>query len=96
MEQYEMAGKLLNDAEEQVIARWREMTDRVQNWSYGFRWRIFNWEHYFLTNERGVGVIEVVLILVVLIALVLVFKERINSLLEDIFNQIDTSAARVY
>ena len=35
----------------------------------------------FLMEEDGVGVIEVVLILVVLIGLVIVFKTQINKLL---------------
>ena len=39
----------------------------------------------FLKEEDGVGVIEVVLILVVLIGLVIIFKGQINKLLEDIF-----------
>ena len=34
----------------------------------------------FLMEEDGVGVIEVVLILVVLIGLVIVFKKQINTL----------------
>ena len=39
----------------------------------------------FLMEEDGVGVIEVVLILVVLIGLVIVFKTQINKLLTAIF-----------
>ena len=35
----------------------------------------------FLMDEDGVGVIELVLILVVLIGLVIVFKKQINTLL---------------
>ena len=38
----------------------------------------------FLMEEDGVGVIEVVLILVVLIGLVIVFKTQINKLLTGI------------
>ena len=38
----------------------------------------------FLMEEDGVGVIEVVLILVVLIGLVIIFKGQINKLLDDI------------
>ena len=50
----------------------------------------------FLKEEDGVGVIELVLILVVLIGLVIVFKKNINTLLESIFKQINTSAKEVY
>ncbi len=52
--------------------------------------------NYLVQGESGIGTIEMVLILVVLIALVLVFKSRINDLLNDIFNQIDSSAQSVY
>ncbi|MCR5371726.1 MAG: hypothetical protein K6E83_13555 [Clostridium sp.] len=50
----------------------------------------------FLREEDGVGVIELVLILVVLIGLVIVFKKNINALLESIFKQINSSAKQVY
>ncbi|MBO5573870.1 MAG: hypothetical protein J5947_06470 [Clostridium sp.] len=50
----------------------------------------------FLREEDGVGVIELVLILVVLIGLVIVFKKNINALLEGIFKQINSSAKQVY
>ena len=47
-------------------------------------------------EEDGVGVIEIVLILVVLIGLVIVFKKNINKLLEDIFKQINSKKKKVY
>ena len=50
----------------------------------------------FLQQEDGVGVIEVVLILVVLIGLVIVFKGQINKLLEDIFKEINSQSKEVY
>lgn len=50
----------------------------------------------FLEQEDGVGVIEVVLILVVLISLVLIFKEQITNLLEDIFKEINAQSKEVY
>ena len=50
----------------------------------------------FLAEEDGIGVIEVVLILVVLIGLVIIFKGQITSLLNDIFKQINSSSKEVY
>ncbi len=50
----------------------------------------------FLLDEDGVGVIEIVLILVVLIGLVLIFKKQINALLESIFKQINSKSKEVY
>lgn len=50
----------------------------------------------FMEEEDGVGVIEVVLILVVLIGLVLIFKEQIGKLLNNIFKQINSKSSEVY
>lgn len=50
----------------------------------------------FFRQEEGVGVIEVVLILVVLIGLVLIFKSQIRDLLENIFKEISKQSKEVY
>ena len=50
----------------------------------------------FLMDEDGVGGIELVLILVVLIGLVIVFKKQINTLLTNIFKQINSNSKEVY
>lgn len=50
----------------------------------------------FLLNEDGVGVIEVVLILVVLIGLVIIFKSQITTLLNNIFKEINKQSKEVY
>lgn len=50
----------------------------------------------FFSDESGVGVIEIVLILVVLIGLVIIFKNQINKLLETIFKQINSQSKEVY
>ena len=50
----------------------------------------------FAADESGVGVIELVLILVVLIGLVISFKKQINTLLENIFKQINSKSKEVY
>ena len=42
----------------------------------------------FLLEEDGVGVIEVVLILVVLIGLVIIFKEQLTALVQTILAKI--------
>ena len=49
----------------------------------------------FLMDEDGVGVIELELILVVLIGLVIVFKKQINTLLTNIFKQINSMSKEV-
>ena len=50
----------------------------------------------FLEQEDGVGVIEVVLILVVLIGLVIIFKGQITELLYSIFDEINKQSKEVY
>lgn len=50
----------------------------------------------FLRQEDGVGVIEVVLILVVLIGLVIIFKGQITQLLQNIFKEIHSQSKEVY
>lgn len=50
----------------------------------------------FWMEEDGVGVIEIVLILVVLIGLVIIFKKQINTLLENIFKQINSKSKEIY
>ena len=39
----------------------------------------------FWEDDRGVGVVELILILVVLIALVLIFKSQLNDLVKTLF-----------
>lgn len=42
----------------------------------------------FLEDESGVTVIEIVLILVVLIGLVIIFKNQLNSLIQSLLDKI--------
>ena len=46
----------------------------------------------FMNDNTGIGVVELVLILVVLIALVLVFKGQITKIVGDAFNSITNNA----
>ena len=46
----------------------------------------------FMNDNAGIGVVELVLILVVLIALVLVFKGQITKIVGDAFNSITNNA----
>ncbi len=46
-----------------------------------------------LKDESGIGVVEVILILVVLIALVVIFKEQLTALVQSIFGSITGGVA---
>lgn len=48
-----------------------------------------------MTEERGIGVVEVILILVVLIGLVLIFKSQLTSLVQNIFQKITSESAGI-
>lgn len=49
----------------------------------------------FISEEDGVGVVEVILILVVLIGLVLIFKDQLTTLVNNIFKTITTESKKV-
>jgi hypothetical protein len=48
-----------------------------------------------LRTEDGIGTVEMILILVVLIGLVLIFKDKLNSLVGDIFDTIKSKSGSV-
>ncbi len=50
----------------------------------------------FWREEDGVGVVEIILILVVLIALVLIFKSQLTQLVNNIFSSITEKSGSVY
>ncbi len=49
----------------------------------------------FLREEDGIGTVEMILILVVLIGLVLIFKDKLNNLVESIFKTINDKSKQV-
>lgn len=49
----------------------------------------------FLEDETGMGTIEVILIIVVLIGLVLIFKDQLSGLIERIFQTINSNSDEV-
>ena len=48
-----------------------------------------------MEDDRGVGVVEIILILVVLIGLVLIFKSQLTSLVNDIFSRIISQSSGI-
>ena len=49
----------------------------------------------FLAMEDGMGTVEVILIIVVLIGLVLIFKKQIRAIVESIMNKISSDSDAV-
>ena len=61
-------------------------------------WRIWYLKKIFieiLTEKKGVGVVEVILILVVLIGLVIIFKSQLTSLVQSIFKKITSESSGI-
>ena len=58
-------------------------------------WRLKNRVREILTEKKGVGVVEVILILVVLIGLVIIFKSQLTSLVQSIFQKITSESAGI-
>ena len=49
----------------------------------------------FLTEEDGMGTVEVILIIVVLVGLVLIFKEKITEVVNSIFTKITNQTKKI-
>lgn len=49
-----------------------------------------------LMEDDGIGVVEMILILVVLVALVMIFKEQLNTLVSNIFDSINSKSSGIY
>ena len=49
----------------------------------------------FVKEEDGMGTVEIILIIVVLICLVIIFKEQLRSLVESVFEKITTDSNTV-
>ncbi|MEZ3477351.1 MAG: hypothetical protein K1W08_01920 [Lachnospiraceae bacterium] len=49
----------------------------------------------FLKEEEGMGTVEIVLIIVVLVALVAIFKDSIKSLVEKILKKVTDNANKI-
>lgn len=48
----------------------------------------------FLTEEDGMGTVEIILIIVVLVGLVLIFKEQITDIVNSIFSKITKQTSK--
>lgn len=53
-----------------------------------------NWKD-LLADEEGMGTVEVILIIVVLVGLVLIFKEQITKIVNSIFSKITKQTDKI-
>mgnify|MGYP000137763679 FL=1 len=49
----------------------------------------------FITEEDGMGTVEIILIIVVLVGLVILFKSQITQVVNTIFNKITSQTNKV-
>lgn len=65
-----------------------KLTEKVYWKTRGFLERV-------MERKKGIGVVEVILILVVLIGLVIIFKTQLTSLVNSIFEKITSESAGI-
>lgn len=49
----------------------------------------------FLKEEDGMGTVEIILIIVVLVGLVIIFKDQITKIVQNIFSKISNQANKI-
>lgn len=64
------------------------MVRKIVEWKY---W----WLHVLQEEKKGIGVVEVILILVVLIGLVVIFKSELTTIVNDIFSRISSESSGI-
>lgn len=67
------------------------MEKRIKNKIVAIWWR----GHHVLKDNSGMSVVELLLILVVIIALVLIFKTQLTDLVNTIFEKITSESAGI-
>lgn len=53
------------------------------------------WFRAFKKNNKGIGVVELILILVILVALVLIFKNQIMGIVSSMFGKIGADSKSI-
>lgn len=49
----------------------------------------------FLLEEDGISTVEIILIIVIVIGLVIIFKDRMTALVQDIFSTITRESGKI-
>ncbi len=49
----------------------------------------------FLREEDGMGTVEVILIIVVLVGLVVIFKDQVTKIVNDLFSKISKQTGKI-
>lgn len=65
---------------------------KVRNWVDR---KLIDWKYFMTEENAGMGTVEVILIIVVLVGIVIIFKSQITELVESIFSKITKQANKV-
>lgn len=65
---------------------------KVRNWVDE---KLIGWKYFMAEDNAGMGTVEVILIIVVLVGIVIIFKSQITELVESIFSKITKQAGKV-
>lgn len=66
--------------------------NKVTNWMDR---KLIAWKYFMTAENAGMGTVEVILIIVVLVGIVIIFKSQITDLVESIFSKITKQANKV-
>ncbi len=68
---------------------------RNKKWMDWLDEKVIAAKSFLVQKNEGMGTVEIILIIVVLIGLVVLFKEQITDLVKDIFNKITKQANKI-
>lgn len=66
--------------------------NKIRNWIDG---KLIEWQCFMEEENTGMGTVEIILIIVVLVGLVIIFKSQITELVESIFSKITKQVNKV-
>ena len=65
---------------------------KIKRW---FDKKIMDWKLYVSGNNAGMGTVEIILIIVVLVGLVIIFKDQITKIVQSIFSKITNQTNKI-
>ena len=69
-----------------------KMWEKVRKWADA---KVIGWKNFMVGENAGMGTVEVILIIVVLVGVVIIFKSQITELVESIFSKITRQVNKV-
>ena len=70
----------------------------MKKWNNLKNWmdrKLIEWKSFMTAENAGMGTVEVILIIVVLVGIVIIFKSQITDLVESIFSKITKQVNKV-